>query len=429
MFPKFVSLVIFTLCHKIVSTSEILTSCKETLSFLYRDFDKVHKFISSPCVKELDFSWNRIKYLDKDAFEDVPNLERLNLSRNAIQPENLFSFASLPKLKTLILSIQEKPRFYEHENLFPRTIFIDNSYPSLEDLALNDVGAKKLSSKNLAKLMPNLTTLNLGFNIGLDIADLMKNFPPSLKKLDLESNNVSFINFTGHHKLEILNLHKNNFQSLYFTDDSTTCESNNQLCVGWMNGLEELKVSYCGIEKITFQKFSFNPVPNLKILYLTGNKLKTLGGLPKLLSLEFLQMGSNDFESIENLCFLRNLSTLKIYFNRNPIPLVFNEDIEKCFPNLREFDFSENRLKKIPTDFFSNLNKLKKLDLSYNELKKIPNVPKTVTFFNLKFNLIKDLEDFQSVHLDTLKTLNLRKNPLSLDAVELAKKYPEKIVI
>lgn len=162
------------------------------------------------------------------------------------------------------------------EHLIAKKISLNGFYPNLENLYLKNVGAKRASTKNWEALMPKLETLDLLMNQNLDVQDLMKNFPRSIKNLSLTNNNVKFVDLTDIQNLNILKIDENNFTNFYITDNVTTCQSKNQLCIGWLMNLIELSATNCHIKQFNIEYFSFDPLPNLKILDLSENRLRTL---------------------------------------------------------------------------------------------------------------------------------------------------------
>lgn len=397
--------------------------CKKALNFWGQNLDKVPKFVFSPCVKKLDLIGNEIVNIEKGAFDNLPNLKELSLLGNRIPGEKMFSFGSLPKLKSLDLS---------HQYLKSKSeIFINESYPKLEILDLSNVAATKILIKNWTTLLPKLTTLKLGFNQDFDFADLMGNFPPSLTNLKLNNNEISFINLTEFHNLKTVNLNWNNFKSLYITQNPADCRDHDQLCIGWMEGLTELSASFCHIREFQLEYSSADPLPNLRKLDLSLNKLKTLGDLQttnhnvqKLCSLNYLNLRQNRFESIESLCALQNLSTLDLSFNQDhSTQLVLSKNDDKCLSNLEEFHFAGNELREVPEDFFKNLDKLQKLDLAHNRLNKFPKIiSKTLKHLHLNFNNIELEEDLEIEDLKELKILNIAGNRMKEGEVDKLRK-------
>lgn len=425
MFFKLLFLGFFS--HQVFSANND-PNCEESLDFWRQDLEQIPEFQLNPCVKKLDLSWNDIELVNKGAFENLPNLEKLDLSGNRIPTAKLLSFGALPKLKELSLNDQSVRAFPNS------TIAVDSSFPDLEVLSLRRVGARKISAKNWSTFIPKLSTLDLAFNEDLDFTDLMKNFPPSIKQLDARYSNSRFVNLTGIHNLELIWLDESRFRSLHISDNSTTCKSDNQLCIGWMKSLREISVQSCDIELFSFQYFSFDPVPNLEKLDLSTNNLKTLGQLwPTLTKLGSLDLSLNPFESIRDLCSFQNLTILNLNFILIPdFSLVLSKDVDKCLPSLKELSLYRSNLQEIPKNFLNKLNKLEKLDLSKNQLKKIPVIPKTMRELHLSGNQMTFLQDLKLEQLKRLEFLDISANPLNYDSSryleDLARKTDAKIL-
>lgn len=340
------------------------------------------KFELNLCAKKLYLTHSEIGKFNNSAFKNLPNLEELDLRRNQLSFENLFSFGSLPKLKKLTLDYQNIWRQYAVSEMFPlRTISVTAFFPSLEQLSLQGLGVFELSTRNWTKLVPKLTTLNLADNKNPLLANLMKNLT-NITKLDLSINRIHFMKMVELPNFENVDVSSNKFHSLHITDDPKTCKSDNQLCVGSMKGLKGLKAALCKIETFTIDYSLFDPVPNLTTLNLYFNNLKTLGDpLPsdamilKLSMLHEMNLRLNHFESIEIFCGLRNLSVLHLE-PQYPRSISFNlsDKVEECLPSLKEFYLSGNGMSEIPEHFFGKLHKLEKLYIDKN----LSSIPQTV---------------------------------------------------
>lgn len=485
---SFIEVSVFTilLCNNVILIHALPTNnyfntseepnCNVTLDFSRKNFDKVYTFISSPFVKKLDFSHNNIDKLGDGAFDGVPNILELDLSHNKIPVTDLFSFGSVLKLKTLDLSDQigkksnsftlsfhnfnaESPRIRDfthelrgyytgtttstttsttenpHQVVLRSTISVNNFYPNLENLFLRNLGAKKVSTKNWMALMPKLQKLDLSSNRDLDLEDLVKNFPPSLKTLSLKSMTMNTLNVSELHNLATLRVDHNDFSSLHFTDNSTSCESTkSQLCIGWMMSLSELSAFNCKIEELTTKFLFFDAVPNLKILNLYGNRIKTLAhrmtleaDIPAFSSMQSLDMTRNSLNTLQQLRIFPNLRILHLDNMRTNIVLS-TEDAEKCWVNLTEFSFTGNGLSEVPKKFFGKFRKLEKLNLSGNKLKKFPLISNSSKLkeIDLSSNQIENLDDLELRGYENLEMIDLRRNRFSNLNVGYLKTLPDK---
>lgn len=100
---------------------------------------------------------------------------------------------------------------------------------------------------------------------------------------------------------------------------------------------------YSVIEKLT----------NLKVLYLSNNKLKNIDFIENLITLENIYLNKNLIEDLSPLSKLENLEGLEIHANniKNIVPLI-------NLPNIRFFNIRDNPLgstikkteKNCPTD-------------------------------------------------------------------------------
>lgn len=418
---------------KSFSNCEEETSCDVTLDFSYRNFDRVHKFISSQAVTTLNFSSNRIRDFEPNAFEEMPHIRKLDLSNNRIPVANLFSFGSLAKLKVLILN-------NNHGWPINSTLSIENFYPSLESLFLRNVGARNMSVENWNVLLPKLWTLDLSENEGLDAQHLIENFLPTLKNVYLEKNALTFINASYLPNLETLILDGNNFSSLLITDDSTSCRSANQICLGPMMGLKTFSASDCGISDFIAHYFLINSLPNLKSLKLEKNKLTAINDqilaidsmLSRFGSVEFLDLSENGLKSVEKLCLFPYLKVLRLNYMSGPISAYIDWNGIGCLINLKEFSFAGNDLEEVPKNLLDKLKNLERLNLSDNSLSEFSMLEPEYSILRvliLKNNNIKNFEDLELSKIKTLEELDLRGNQINKIKVSLLKNLLDHTVI
>lgn len=411
----FVKILITILVNAFTVSSQ---NCDETDSLSFSNLDKVPHFNFDPCVTSLRLTESNIRNFEDGAFENLPNLEELDLSSNQIPPENLFSFGSLPNLRILNLNRQAaNTRGRESK------ITINNPFPNLEILELVEVSAFKVSVENWTALMPNLKELDMSVN-RINFSDLIRKFPPKLEKLRLKSNNISFFNLTGYSALKSVDLDSNKFRSLLITDNPRNCQSTGQLCVGWMSSLESLSARMCKIEVFNFHYVSSDPLPKLLELDLSVNIFKTINYLspaglviPKLPSLRRLYLNINQLKSIEILCPFRNVTQLLLNRGRDPsFSFELSEGVDECLTNLRVLDVDNDEnsysLREIPKRFFSKLKKLKELSMANHELTELSGLPTTLERLNVRGNKIEFEKNLRLENLTALLYLNIGANPV-----------------
>lgn len=142
-------------------------------------------------------------------------------------------------------------------------------FPNLEELNLPGLGTFMLLKENLTIYLPKLTKLNLHANQNPQIVETSEK-PHYRKRLRFNRQPFSSMNIEGSHSFETIDVSINKFKSLYIMDDPKTCESQNQLCVGWMRGLKKLQSMFCEIETFSIEYSSLDPVPNLSTLNLSA---------------------------------------------------------------------------------------------------------------------------------------------------------------
>lgn len=391
-------------------------NCSDFVDFDGKYLDEVPKFAWDHCVERLDLSLSNItniSNINEAAFKNLRLLEELNLKARLNSSKNVFLFNNLSKLRYLDLGIQDpepEPRV--------STISINASYPNLKRLNLTGLGTSKLLVQNWTKLMPKLEQLSLSRN-RLKLTDLVKDLPVNLKLLWVEynDNDNHYLKMDGFQDLWTLDVSGHKFENLYITDNVATCQSDHQLCIGYLKTLDLIWINSCDIHVFNIQYFSFDPLPSLKTLSLFDNKLKTLGNfgtmslIPTLLSLETLNLGQNRLRSIENLCSLRNLTILYLNYNdEHPVSLDLSSDIESCLPNLRDFEFCCNNLTDVSKPFFKKLLNLESINLYENQLRKFSLASKTLKHLYIVYNEIERLEDLKLDELPALEEVQITFN-------------------
>lgn len=188
--------------------------------------------------------------------------------------------------------------------------------------------------------MPMVEELFLtGINLGNNFVTILLSFP-SIKKVRLDSNNISeipeeFFNFVH---LEVLNLNNN---KLTFLPSFST-----------LTNLKNLDLNNNKLRSIS------SLPENLTMLVISNNKLRSISSLPE--NLRVIDFSNNQLRSIESL----PASLQSINLSHNGIE-EFPEAICSC-PKLAELYLSHNKLKAISPCIF-DFEKLSTLDLEYNQ--------------------------------------------------------------
>lgn len=231
-------------------------------------------------LQELNFYFVKIKIIAEDAFQDLINLEKLNLQDCDIEyfPEKLFW--NLKKLK--LLSLGGNPSTFISQDAFQdlssltnlvapyksnpyKSNALFNNWPNLYRLSFYKERIKKLE-RNFFTTLPMLTALH--FSIGSIIGEISPdafNDLINLQELILEG-------------CEIENLHEETFwkltklKKLDLRENPLKIISENAF--KGLSDLRYLSVSNCQIEKLPRNIFETNL--NLEEIYLSESKFKII---------------------------------------------------------------------------------------------------------------------------------------------------------
>ncbi|XP_053294425.1 carboxypeptidase N subunit 2 [Pleuronectes platessa] len=286
-----------------------------------------HTLKESPQLTELVFLNNALRSIHAQAFEDLTQLQELEISGNPWL-ENLYmgTFSRQKNLMKLLLNFN---RF--------KTVL-----PGLFD-SLKQIATLQMKG-NLISHLPMFLFLNLN---NLLVLDLSQN---KLEEMKRET-------FFGLTRLQILKVNNNLISNLTcdtFKNISQLTELHlegnkiSELTDGIFSGLTRLNVlNLRGNLLTTFSQkvFGFN-VSNLRELNLKGNRLTELSSLSRLTSLTNLVLSSNQLSSLP-------------------------EDIFRNVTLLENLDLSENQLSLLPELIFYNLSAITSIHLHKNNLRRL----------------------------------------------------------
>nr|XP_054768708.1 toll-like receptor Tollo [Lytechinus pictus] len=235
--------------------------------------------------------------------------------------------------------------------------------------------------------LSNISTLDLSFNnieeIGIDTFMVF----PSLRKLFLGNNSISFVigdAFRGLQRLTELNIRSNNN---LFNDDSRCLFQNTA-------SLITVDLSSTGLTNAS--QFNCAPLLHVRRLIIHDNNLPTLDGyvFVHMPNITFIDLSNNVLEYVHPNAFHGGLNELK-YVNMSGNDLrEFPVFAFKSTPNIRLINISHNHLRVIRMGTFSSLPSLQTIDLSFNRLQTI--------------------EVFGIVNLGSLTMIDLRYNDFVL---------------
>ncbi|XP_041652894.1 transforming growth factor beta activator LRRC32-like [Cheilinus undulatus] len=434
--------------------NQSLSSVPVDLDVRLRRLDLSNNFIRQlhtlalPYLEQLDLSSNQLDLISEGAFENLAQLEELNLSRNALNNNlgsNTKAFRSISRLRSLDISVNGLSD--DAAELYLR------NKPSLERLKMMGNALKRLS-RYMFKGSEGLKLINMEDNL---ISVIEKGtFEPlsQLEILNLARNNLAKICDFQLNQLKHLNLSRNSLE--FFV----TSENDKQY------RLETLDLSH---NKLLY--FPIVPKMNsLRYLYLQNNMVGALNSEAMMVSeanalyrkvmrestvtknnlhsnwrhmpLIYIDLSYNHFTSfpLETLSLLSSLQSLNFSYNclQNIIWNVRNHDEpgdprQLFFPSLKYLDLQSNGLESVSPLFLKALTQIETLDLQDNSVKPCASLDdlqssqstqqiqlntscvsfgqlRSLKHLNLKENNIKTLQP-DSFKKNSLVSLNLGRNP------------------
>ncbi|CAH1126142.1 unnamed protein product [Ceutorhynchus assimilis] len=297
-------------------------------------------------LKTVWLNGNKIKHLQIDSFGNLPQLSMVFLRNNKIDSISHGAFTNLPMLKQVDLQYNDLTKIVLSQ-------FVNLSSPLFLNLSHNE-----LSSCLADKKVISLESLDLRFNRFNKVPKCL-DFTPLLKKLLLDYNGITSLEFNAFNKLsalEQLSLYRNNIASV-----------DRKAFFGLQN-LQTLDLSKNLINYLHNHQFS--DMPRLRVLNLRENGLSYL---PREVfadtQLEFLDIGYNSFSIVPR----ESLSDVGMTLMHLSLQSNVLEHIDvTSFPDtpyLNYLDISKNKLTILPDNVFTQLSLLQYLDLGFNPLR------------------------------------------------------------
>ncbi|XP_021513896.1 extracellular matrix protein 2 [Meriones unguiculatus] len=321
-----------------------------TISCLHAAFTHIPP-ITAPEVTSLELAGNSIISIPDEAFNGLPNLERLDLSRNNITSSGIGrkAFKFLKKLIRLNMDGNS-------------LVHIPSELPStLEELKINDNNLQAIDETSLSDLNQLVT-------------------------LELEGNNLSEINvnplaFKSLKSLSYLRLGKNKFriipQGLPASIEELYLENNQieeitEICFNYTRKITMIVLRYNKIEESRIAPLAWINQENLESIDLSYNKLYHVPSyLPK--SLLHLVLIGNQIERIPGYVFGHmepGLEYLYLSFNRLSDDGVDLVSFYGAYHSLRELFLDHNDLKSVPPGI-GEMKALHFLRLNNNKIRNI----------------------------------------------------------
>lgn len=332
-------------CHKLSITNNKISFINSKLS-------------NEIQLKIFDLSYNRI--ISLLGFNNLINLEELNLSNNYISDEQLDYLSNLYKLKSLNLSNNNIKRdsFVQVLSSLGSIEKINLSNNNIESITFNkkcqslvqiELEANKISSFTIAnnQLLPNLKYLSLCGN-KLEICDSLNNLL-NVEYLILNENEIKTCELINTTKLKYLHL-KSNMLNSYTINES-------------LSQIEFIELSYNNLSLFTIE----GSHPFLKSILLDNNKL---------LNIE-LQNRSISYSNVEFIDMSYNLLSKATFLS--------------AFPNLQRINMSFNQISSLKEliKILRNQSQLKELNIIENDFNR--------SYYNIDVitqELFNTLEDY-----------------------------------
>ncbi|XP_017758503.1 PREDICTED: insulin-like growth factor-binding protein complex acid labile subunit isoform X1 [Eufriesea mexicana] len=318
----------------------------------------------------------RIVELNQTAFDGIPYLFSVNLTRNDLQDIHPSTFQSNMQLS--LLCISGNPLKHTQDLKLAKHGLFDA--PSVTELDFSFNGLMKLKRTVFSK-MKSLTYINLKGNKLKEIDSATFNMLESLVELDLSNNllNEIPVDLFPNNDIQMLRVAGNNLISLNTIQASKLRlldASNNKIKViakddlSGVPSLDQLMISSNGLKRI--HQHAFANLDQLNHLDISDNKLTSLTEhhLRANSRLQVLLMNNNP--ELGTLPIFKTFGfeydTYSVYrFECSNCGLYFLEEgTFNAMPAITQLNLSRNRLMKLPNGLLSRLSSLRILDLSDN---------------------------------------------------------------
>ncbi|CAB4054588.1 unnamed protein product [Lepeophtheirus salmonis] len=352
-------------------------------------------------ARRIYLGFNRIEFIDDEAFEDVEDMiDLIDLESNKL----LELPSALGRLRRL------------------RYLYLQNNYISKIETAGNGLTEFPYTTLHNCKVLRHL---NLGYNKIYHIKPEFFVWASKLDTLILRNNRLTQLGphvFRDCTKLRELSLSFNDFQVLdseAFTDIGTT--------------LQSLEISF-GLNGIkAFPHNALRPLQKLMWLAFDNNELSSAEdtSLYNAGDLQYLNLENNNLHDLPRNLLHKNVHSslidVRLAHNRISIIKLFEFDsFDNCTKHVNNplhLDLSHNQIDYIQEAVFSKTASpiISELDVSYNILTRIPkeifkSIVDHLKILNLSFNQISRIrkDDFIISTLNALKVqvLNLSHNNL-----------------
>ncbi|KAM4041631.1 transforming growth factor beta activator LRRC33 isoform 1-T2 [Anomaloglossus baeobatrachus] len=390
-------------------------------------------------LQELLVDHNNVKSIDEDTLQRYPNLINLSLKSNTLGRIDLNAFAHTSKLESL--SLQDNTISNKHT-------LVSLSLSSALSLRWLDLSKNALNEDMVTMLLSNLTSLeylNLDHNVIMRLDRFSFEGLKNLKDLSIQWNyiydieigtfdsllNLKTLNLAFNllpcivdfslAQLQMLNLSYNHIEWFFSREVDVDFQlqkldiSHNQLLFfPFLPKSHHLHTLLLSDNKMRFYSKHFdeysssadflilkNNGSNITTVYLWGDYI-----LSDLSALNVVDFSRNQFDYLPDyfLAAMSSMSYLKLNWNcletfdlssiqitsrlnfldlsNNRLSRLSLEDSRSSLDQLSYFNLSQNELQELPGQIFSTMNSLSTLDLSHNPISLCSPSPNMVVFPN-----------------------------------------------
>ncbi|KAG5326118.1 TOLL protein, partial [Acromyrmex heyeri] len=314
-------------------------------------------FDNTPQIEKLDLSWNNIWQIPDRLFCPLSNLVTLNISWNSLKDITELGFQDVTEEK---ISEKQHPRRIQLEST-PAPLPCSLDVQSL-DMSNNQISVLPINGFSSLK---RLKVLNLSSNAISMVADGALHGLRSLENLDLSGNKIVALPTAmfrdASKSLKELRLQNNSISALLSG------------LVANMNQLVTLDLSRNVLTSSWLDSGTFSGLIRLVLLNLSYNRISKLNTtiFKDLYTLQILNLQFNEIDSISADTFapMSNLHTLELAHNR--LTYLDAYSLNGLFA-LSLLALDSNLLEGIHPDAFRNCSSMQDLNLSGNNLDSIP---------------------------------------------------------
>lgn len=319
-----------------------------------------------------------------ELFEQISNIRYVNVYRAEMKEIGDFSFVNATSLVYLNIFFNDLTEI--RENTF-------RGISMLKTLTISHNKIKSIHPKAF-DMLGTLEFLDLANNL-LETFD-SETFAPltKLKHLYLSEcliKSVPVTAFVNNVNLSTLHLDNNNLEKHFKLDIAADylkgiyLNSNNLTKVTLYAKNPKASIRHVNVNSNEIEMINIDESFNIKVLTLTGNKIKTLDSILPHTTLKFIQLSSNPITDLTNIGKFLNLT--RLYLDKTQA--ILTPDIFASLSNLKSLHLSKMSLTKFDVAWLRGLSNLGLLNLGHNKLEEL----------NYK-ELVTDLPSLRSIMIN-----------------------------